>query len=62
MKMNPVSLDPWTREDVYNGIVHPLVDAVVWFVFEAGVRNIVAQIHFSYGFAHAAVFRFMEID
>lgn len=61
MKLNIPVLNPHMRESVYGRVLFSLLDAVVCFVSEAGVDNILTEMRYSPVLAHSVVPSFSEI-
>lgn len=62
IKMRPTDHEPRMLKNVYKGVLYPLPDAVLRFLLEAGVYNIVPKTRYSPVLAHAANLRALEVD
>lgn len=62
MRMSSVGLDRRMREDVYVGVLFPLLDVVIRSALETRVLNIFARTRYLFVFAHAMVWPTFKID
>lgn len=62
LKIKIFGFDLQMRESVYKGMLFPLADAVIRFVLEDGVDNILTKTLYSPVLAHRAVLRWLGVD